>query len=283
LMFNQFAAFAEYEREVIARRTKLGRYNSARKGRYMATIPAYGYVRGEDGCAEIREEQAAVIRRIFSLCNNEDLGIYAIAERLNASGIPASGKKADHWTPTAIAKILTAKRYTGSGTYGPETAIYPPIIEAETFHAAREALGRRRTAYLTGKVNGYLLAGFIRCRVCGAACTGLKTGRNRRRAYRCGGWRRGHRAGHDRGWWYADDVEDWVRGEIGRLIYRPDTLQHRVEVWLERELDELHSLKEEQERLNRELDDLPKREERVLETHSKGITTDAQQPSSSMR
>jgi signal transduction protein with GAF and PtsI domain len=41
-------------------------------------------------------------------------------------------------------------------------------------------------------------------------------------------------------------------------------------------LDELHLLKEEQERLNRKLDDLPAQEQRILETHRKAITSDDQ-------
>jgi site-specific DNA recombinase len=94
LMFNQFAAFAEYEREVIARRTKLGRYKSARNGRYMATVPAYGYRRGENGKAEIDEEEADVVRQIFRWCNDEDLGTWGIAERLNSSGVSTP----DHYT-----------------------------------------------------------------------------------------------------------------------------------------------------------------------------------------
>jgi site-specific DNA recombinase len=281
LMFNQFAAFAEYEREVIARRTKLGRYKSARNGRYMATIPAYGYRRGENGAAVIDEDEAAVVRSIFHDATSEDQGTWAIAERLNTGRVkpPRSAKRREEekWGPTTIAKILTAERYTGSGTYGPEIVTYPPIIEAETFHAAKAALGRRRTSYLTGKRNGYLLAGFIRCRVCGAVCTGVKTGRNQRPAYHCGGWRRGRRRqDHGRYYWYAEGIEEWVRGELQALLYRPETLQHRVEAWLERELDELHTLKEEQERLRRKLDDLPTQEERVLQTHRNGITNDDQ-------
>ena len=290
LGFNMFAAIAQYERRVIARRTKQGRHKSARNGAYMATVPAYGYRKGEDGKAEIDEEEAAVVRQIFRWSTDEYLGTWAIAERLNSSGIetpnhyplrlkdgkPPKRRRAAEWGATSISKILKAKRYVGSGKYGPETATYPAIIDADTFETAQTALARRRTAYLTGGLNGYLLAGFIRCRVCGAACTGAKTGRNKRLAYHCGGWRRGRRAGHGRYYWYADGVEEWVRGEIRRLLYRPETLQHRVQAWLERELDELHSLKEEQERLIRKLDDLPTQEERVLETHRKAITSDDQ-------
>ena len=296
LGFNMFASIAQYERRVIARRTKQGRHKSARKGAYMATVPAYGYRKGEDRKAEIDEEEAAVVRQIFEWCNNEDLGTWAIAERLNSSGVetpnhyplrpnkvgkPPKRRRAERWGPTTISKMLRARRYVGSGTYGPKkgpktATTYPAIIDAETFERAKTALDRRRTAYLTGGLNGYLLAGFIRCRVCGAACTGAKTGRNKRLAYHCGGWRRGRRAGHGRYYWYADGVEEWVRGEIRRLLYRPDTLQHRVEAWLERELDELHSLKEEQERLIRKLDDLPAQEKRVLEAHRKAITSDDQ-------
>src|SRR3990170_1928014 len=72
------------------------------------------------------EEAAPVVQRIFELYL-EDVGIKAIAERLNLEGVPCPSahtprqnrhRKADGWQHSAVKAILDNPKYTGYAIYG---------------------------------------------------------------------------------------------------------------------------------------------------------------------
>jgi DNA invertase Pin-like site-specific DNA recombinase len=97
-------AFAEYERKVIAARTKVAMLNHQKKGRRMSAILPYGVMADPNNSKLMieNEEEAKVINRIIEEYAN-GAGLREIGRILLAEGITYRGKK---WTHQTIKKIL---------------------------------------------------------------------------------------------------------------------------------------------------------------------------------
>jgi site-specific DNA recombinase len=119
LLMNVAAFADELERERARQRT----YDAmARKARALHVTGGrvYGYenvdVAGPDGrrlhvVRRVNEEQAAVVRRIFTLCA-EGQGFTRIAKALNEDGVTPP-RRASGWAPTAVREILLRTLYRG--------------------------------------------------------------------------------------------------------------------------------------------------------------------------
>lgn len=87
-------AVAEYERTVIADRTRRGRLAALRAGRLLPwSRPPYGYavdprMPRDPAGIRIEESQAAIVRQIFTWYGEEGLRLYRIATRLTEQGVP---------------------------------------------------------------------------------------------------------------------------------------------------------------------------------------------------
>ena len=98
-------AFAEYERKVIAARTKAAMLRHQAEGRLMGKIPPFGFaIDPEDSkrLVEIPKEQE-VIKRIIRE-RQKDRGLREIGRELEKEGIPCRGHI--HWHHSTIRKIL---------------------------------------------------------------------------------------------------------------------------------------------------------------------------------
>lgn len=106
--------YLEYTKKILNR----GRLLSVSQGNYLATLPPFGFEKttvmdGKRKCPtlKIREDEAEVVRMIFDMYVNEDLGRPTIARRLNEMGFKTA--KGGKWTQLAIADILENVHYTG--------------------------------------------------------------------------------------------------------------------------------------------------------------------------
>ena len=121
--FGLFMSRREYK--TINRRLQRGRLAAVKEGKYVSSVPPYGYVKKKldntNGFTlEPHPDQADVVRLIFSLYTegeiNTDgektrLGVTAIAHRLNALGIPP--RKGKIWVSSSIRDIITNPTYIG--------------------------------------------------------------------------------------------------------------------------------------------------------------------------
>lgn len=106
--------FLEYQKKIMGR----GRLLSVSQGNYIASIPPYGYdkVWVNDGnrkyptLAENKEE-ADVVRLIFDLYVNKDLGYQRICNTLEDMKI--SPPKGEHWSPPSLKDMLNNVHYIG--------------------------------------------------------------------------------------------------------------------------------------------------------------------------
>ena len=127
------------------------------------------------------EDRAKIVRRIFEETVS-GLGVYSIARRLNAEGIPAFASRKG-WQLSSIHKLITSR--TVIGEYQPNRLIdgkrvpdgepiknyYPAIIDEALYNAAHNARGLRREAGggRTGKRVSNLFSKIAVCRECGSS------------------------------------------------------------------------------------------------------------------
>lgn len=125
--FELFMSRREYK--AINRRIQNGRRTSVKEGKYIASVPPFGYKRvkiiGDKGFTlEIIPEQAQVVKMIFDWYVNgyyqDDtyirFGSTRIAKKLNELKIPTiSGKQ---WSPSSIRDILHNSVYTAKVKFG---------------------------------------------------------------------------------------------------------------------------------------------------------------------
>jgi len=142
-------------------------------------------------------ERAKVVQRIFTMAE-EGLGQHAIAQRLNAEGVPTFGglgkqRKADAWHRSYVKKLLTNSAVVG--TFMPQQRrtdaqgsrkrvpldpvenYFPAIVERDLFERVASRLRafgpRGRNAAAEPKS---VFAGLIRCAHCGGTVTRMVKG-----------------------------------------------------------------------------------------------------------
>jgi len=112
LLLTIMSSLAQEESRSISENCTWGQRKRFADGKVTLPYKQFlGYDRGEDGKPVINEEEAALVRRIYSLFleGNTPSGI---AKMLTAEGIPTPAKKAV-WQNSTIASILTNEKYKG--------------------------------------------------------------------------------------------------------------------------------------------------------------------------
>ena len=193
LSLNVLLSFAQFEREIIAERTRDKISAARRKGKWTGGYPVLGYdvdPRGER--LVVNELEAAQVRAIFNLYL-EQRSLVAVAREVNSRGWTTK-----RWTTKDgrehrgrplgkgdLYRILTNVIYTGhvnhkGTTYaGEHTAIVDPAV----FEAVGERLrenGLTRGKEVRNKY-GALLRGLLHCDACDTAMSHTYTVKNGRR------------------------------------------------------------------------------------------------------
>jgi DNA invertase Pin-like site-specific DNA recombinase len=102
LMRGIMDVFAQYERALIRCRTTSALAVKKNRGERVGEVP-YGFRVAPDGIhIEAREDEQQAITVIRDL-STSGLSIRAIAQHLNADGVPARGSR---WHPTTVARLL---------------------------------------------------------------------------------------------------------------------------------------------------------------------------------
>ena len=200
----------EYDRELFERELKRGneyleyykkiqangRLLSVSQGNYLGSIAPYGYKKvsykeGKKKCHTLEEikEQADIVRLIFDLYVNKDMGRESICNYLDGMGVKPP--KGEHWSAPAMKDMLENIHYIGKvkwnwrktitivedseikktrpkakiGEYLIYEGKHNGIISEELFNAAQEKQGRNYRAKPDTKVRNPL-AGILFCR-CG--------------------------------------------------------------------------------------------------------------------
>lgn len=156
-------AVSRHESEHKAERLRRQREQAARVGAYHGGRRPFGYQRGgvvidEDEAEFVREAAARVL---------EGESLRRIADDWNGRAIATSS--GGRWMITSLRSMLAGPRIAGLRVHHGEIvgdAVWPPIVDRETFERLRSVLGdpRRRQR---GRPPLFLLSSFVRCGLCG--------------------------------------------------------------------------------------------------------------------
>src|SRR4051812_24291439 len=119
LLLQIRGAVAEYERALIADRTRRGRLARLRAGQLLPWINTpYGYRCDpqhprDPARLRIEKTEASVIRQMFAWYAEEGLSMHAIAARLTRLGVPPS-RGGLHWSPATVKGLLSNEVYAGT-------------------------------------------------------------------------------------------------------------------------------------------------------------------------
>lgn len=196
LTLNILLSFAQFEREIIAERTRDKMSAARRKGKYVGGSPVLGYdVDSKTKRLLVNDEEAAMVRGIFALYL-EHPAMLATVNELNARGwqrkrwITRKGTESGGgtWDKGNLHRLLTNIIYTGKVKY--QEVIYPgehPAIVEEAVWEKTQALLHRNAKEGGRRVrssHGALLRGLLHCPHCNHAMTHSWTKKPNGRCYR---------------------------------------------------------------------------------------------------
>jgi site-specific DNA recombinase len=196
LTLNILLSFAQFEREMIADRTKDKMSAARRKGRWVGGIPMLGYDLSDKGAALIvNADEAARVRAIFALYLEhgslipvvQELGRrgWRLKEWTTRKGTPAGGHE---FTKNRLYNLLTNMVYVGKVDYGGQIyeGEHDAIVDASIWQTVQDRLrynsktgGRQiRNKY------GAVLKGILRCGSCDAGMVHTYTQKTPNKLYR---------------------------------------------------------------------------------------------------
>ena len=269
--------FSRYEHKVIKKRLVAGRNTSAAEGKYCGSKPPFGYkivkLKGVKGnTLEIIPEEARIVKLIFNLYTEENMGSRSIAWHLNKLHLKT--KTGIDWTETSVTNVLTNEVYYGknrwkrniqekrfeggkivkktvrSKKYELHDGLQEPIITEEQFYLVQKMRAEKyHPSNKIGTVLANPFAELMYCEKCGGriALNTYGTKRKTKPRYRC------LNAGktcdcRDN---FAHEVEEaivaemrkWLNGYLLHLESTPVVQDNSLEMaleHLEKQLDELY-------------------------------------------
>lgn len=169
--------FAEFERENIVERTKLGFERKVKEGYSLCTRTAsYGYdkIKG-DKIQKINEKEAVIVREVFDMFLNQHMSFLDIAKNLNSRNI--STKENSIWHARTVKNLLTNCNYIGNVRYATKDkdrnfevkGNHEPIISEELYEETQNLISKISTKSYTKKPKEEnYFSGFLFCGKCGA-------------------------------------------------------------------------------------------------------------------
>jgi len=173
--------FAEFERENISERSRLGRERKVKEGYTIASFSlSYGYVKEKGQKIQtIQPEEARIVKEIFSMYMDENMSMCGIARTLNDRKIKTK-RNAIAWDTTTIKLLLTNPTYIGKVRYSmwDESKYFEVdghherIISDELFYRTQEKIKNMPKFSRTKRPreNSYF-CGVLTCGFCGSKFT----------------------------------------------------------------------------------------------------------------
>ena len=205
-----FSAMAQEESNNLSKRVKWGKKINAEKGRVPQKV--FGYDRVDNFTLAINAEEARIVRKIFTLYNQQGLGCRTISMTLNRDNDKT--KLGNDWNARGVRRVLVNPIYcgilvnhkyeiedflTGKQVNIPKEAHFYherpdwAIVSAEEFQKTQEIMESRRMQYDSGEPfkearysSKHIFSTLIKCEHCGRSFTRKKyTYVNTRIYWRC--------------------------------------------------------------------------------------------------
>ena len=201
LMLNVLLSFAQFERELIADRTRDKMAAARKKGRWTGGFPVLGYdVHPDGGKLVVNEDEAETVRQIFALYL--DVG----SQQATAAELNRRGWRTKSWTTrdgtfhegvsfnkNHVARLLSNPLYVGKVGLRGQIFLgeHPGIVDQALYDRVQARLAANNVSGGAVAKNrfGHLLRGLLHCTACGTAMSPSVTRRKGRvhRYYVCSG------------------------------------------------------------------------------------------------
>ena len=160
LIFSLYSQMSEAEMRTKIERFRRTKKVNSEKMKFSGGKIMFGYKVDENGYYQIDDEQAEIIRLIYNLYINNNLGTLKLLKELNERGYPLKGFQID--------KILSNTAYIGFKEYpNGNNRKYPPIITPAIFEQAQRKKEENKTNTDKSRKHIWLCAKLIKCTECG--------------------------------------------------------------------------------------------------------------------
>jgi site-specific DNA recombinase len=226
LMLNVLLSFAQFEREIIAERTRDKIAAARRKGKWVGGMPLLGYdVDPKVSKLVVNQQEAERVRTIFALYLEHEGLVKVVGE------LDRRGGKTKRWqtrkgtfrgglpfTKTNLHHLLTNVVYLGKVRYKKEVHAgeHEAIVDRQVFEQVQALLKRQGRSSLVRKQSCALLKGLLHCRPCGCSMSPTHSQKNghRYRYYVCqSACKRGRHVCPSKSL-PAAVIEDWVIEQV---------------------------------------------------------------------
>ncbi|SDZ92575.1 Site-specific DNA recombinase [Haloplanus vescus] len=142
--FRNIANAAEFERELIKQRTKMGHTALAMEHKWPNSTPPLGYEKASNGRLSVVGGESALVRWIFETYL-EECSMPVVAQLLNQRG--QTTKDGNSWKSNTVGTILRNKLYAGTYNVGKVREEVPEyqILSQEKFNAVTSTRRRFQT------------------------------------------------------------------------------------------------------------------------------------------
>lgn len=268
-MLQLLGALGQYQREVIKENQQIAYRQKHLQGKILSANVSYGY-RLVDGDLELQQDEALIVKEIFNLYVNQEMGYKAIAENLNAAG--KLNRDGIWWHPTRIKSILDNPFYIGKvlSKYGSTNTHSLPLIEPVVFEKVQQIQASRNTASQR-VTRRYVLQGKIKCPHCQTVCTPTHTLSNQRDHYyyACSQYTSGGKRHCSGIRINALNIEHLISTQLFHFIQSP-YVSDQLESHIAQKNDHIEKYN------HKKQNQLIKRQTRLLKDYEKGIISDKQ-------
>jgi site-specific DNA recombinase len=184
MTLQMLAAFAEFERSMIASRVRSNMHEIVRQKRRFLSSPPFGYALDSDGALKVVESEAQWVRAAADMFLG-GRGYREIARWLNENGAPKT-RRGNAWSPSSVKAMLANRTYTGTIVWGRRCTdakgrvawkdegewtvaldAHAPIIDHAKWNEVVERMQARRNRGGIHRSRSRL-AGLVRCGHCGS-------------------------------------------------------------------------------------------------------------------
>lgn len=178
LFITLVAALAQWERENMGERIRMGLNQKAKEGKWAINVPPVGFDRDGD-FLKINEKEAGVVKEIFDTYLTGLYGMTKIAKMMNNKGYRS--KAGVSWKTTTIHYVLTNKIYIGTMRYNYRVNkdqyfevenVVDAIIAPEKFYEVQEMIKSRSVKHPRRATSPHIFTGVLKCARCGGVMNG---------------------------------------------------------------------------------------------------------------
>jgi site-specific DNA recombinase len=284
LTLNILLSFAQFEREMIAERTKDKMSAARRKGRWVGGIPMLGYDLSDKGAAlVVNEDEAARVRAIFDLYL-EHGSLIPVVQELNRRGWRMKQWTTRKGTLTGgqvfmknrLYNLLTNMVYVGKIEFGGQVydGEHKGVVDPEIWQRVQDRLrfnGRTGGRQIRNKY-GAVLKGILMCGSCQAGMIHTHTQKTPNKLYRYYVCVNAHQRGYNQCQTRsvsAPVIEQAVVDQIRGIAANPAVVDEVVRQLDEQRVAGIEALEREKRVMEKELQRLGEEIASVIRTNGK--------------